>query len=56
MKPEQLLQFFEMHKDGIIHVWHPWAAQVPNAGISLNDLFRMFEIVREKRDNSVHQD
>ena len=56
MKPEQLLEFFEMHKNGIIHIWHAWTAQKENTDISLEDLYRMFELVREKRENGVYQD
>lgn len=56
MKSEQLLEFFEMHKTGKIHIWHAWTAQKENTDISLNDLYRMFELVKEKRDNGVRQD
>ena len=56
MKDDKLLEFFEMHKNGKIHIWHPWTAQISNSEITLENLYRMFELVREKRENGVRQD
>ena len=66
MKDEQLLNFFEIHKDGLIEITHPIipgtfehiniADRQLHVSITLEDLYRMFELVRERRENAVTQD
>lgn len=66
MKDSELLEFFNIHKDGLIQIIHPVipitfesigiADRQPRVSIKLEDLYRMFELVKEKRDNGVRQD
>ena len=56
MKPEELLSFFDIHKNGKIHIRHPWTTTICLGEITLEDLYRMFELIREKRANAVRQD
>ena len=56
-KDEQLLGFFEMHKNGEVRIEHKWNEKdVSTESITLEDFYRMFDLVKEKRDNAVHQD
>ena len=56
MKDEQLFNFFDIHKNGKITIRHAWTESVTEGDITLEDLYRMFELVREKRANAVTQD
>lgn len=57
MKDEQLIKAFEIHAKGkfVIH-HHPADPKLFDINITLEELFRMFELVREQRDNGVHMD
>lgn len=57
MTDEQLIKAFEIHANGkvVIH-HHPADPKLFNMDITLEDLYRMFELVREKRANAVTQD
>lgn len=56
MKNEELLTMFEIHKEGTIRINHSPHEKVFPTSITLEDLYRMFELVREKRANAVTQD
>ena len=56
LKDDQLLNFFDRHKNGKITIRHAWTEITTEGDITLEDLFRMFELVREKRANAVTQD
>ena len=56
MKYEELLTIFETHKDGKIRIEHHPFNGIPNISITLEDFYRMFELVKEKRANAVRQD
>ena len=56
-KDEQLLTMFEIHEQGKIGIsHHPADPKLFDMNITLEDLFRMFELVREKRANAIRQD
>ena len=57
MKDKQLIEAFEIHAQGkiVIH-HHPADPKLFNMEITLEDFYRMFELVREKRANAVTQD
>lgn len=56
MKDEELLTLFEIHKQGTIRINHSPHEKVFPAVMTLEDFFRMLELVREKRANAVRQD
>ena len=56
MKDEQLLEFFDIHKNGIIDIRHAWTAKEFNGKIALEDLYRMFKLKMEKEHEAVHMD
>lgn len=57
MTDEQLIKAFEIHTNGKIAIHHhPADPKLFNMEITLGDLFRMFELVRKKRDESVKMD
>lgn len=57
MTDEQLIKAFEIHAGGKISVHHhPADPKLFDMSITLEDLYRMFELVREKRANGVQQD
>ena len=57
MKDKQLIEAFEIHAQGkiVIH-HHPADPKLFNMEITLEDFYRMFELVMEKRANAVTQD
>ena len=57
MIDEQLIKAFEIHAKGkiVIH-HHPADPKLFDMNITLEDLFRMFELIREKRENAIRQD
>ena len=57
MKDSELLTKFEIHEQGKIGIFHhPADPKLFSIDITLGELFRMFELVREKRANAVTQD
>lgn len=56
MNDKQLLEFFDIHKNGQIDIRHAWTEKLYNANISLEDLFEMFRLWLIRRDNAVTQD
>lgn len=56
MKDTELLTMFEIHKQGAIYINHSPHERVFPTSITLEDLFRMFELVKEKRESAVRQD
>ena len=56
MKDCQLLEFFEKHGNGKIYIAHAVNEHQYDESITLEDFYRMFELVREKRENGVRQD
>lgn len=56
MNEKQLLEFFDIHKNGQIDIRHAWTEKIYNTSISLEDLFEMFRLYLIRRDNAVTQD
>lgn len=56
MKDSELLTFFDIHKDGNLHITHPVNVKIFSAPITLGELFRMFELAHERNENAVRQD
>ena len=56
MKDEELLNFFDIHKNGKIHIRHPWTQTICLGEITLEDFYRMFKLKMEKENESIHMD
>lgn len=56
MNEKQLLEFFDIHKNGQVDIRHAWTEKIYNTSISLEDLFEMFRLYLIRRDNAVTQD
>ena len=56
MKDDQLLSFFDIHKNGKINIRHAWTETTTDGDISLEDLYRMFKLIMEEENETVHMD
>lgn len=56
MKDSELLNFFDIHKNGKVLIEHFWNETEGTKSITLAQFFRMFELAHERKRNAVTQD
>ena len=55
MNDKQLLDFFNIHKDGQIEIKHSWNEKLYNTSISLKDLLRLVKLFEEEKNDRILQ-